>query len=234
MAFRTILGAMLMALPGVAHADMTASYGMASGTIPFMTLEIASHGDIRGTMMNGNVTFIVHNGHGFTIVKTPQGLAVSRIEDVATAMGERLAKMDPDLRSKIGQHAGEISLALNGTRTIDGRTGDAYFMKLPDGTLSGEPWAVISHDPKLAPLGKAMADQFAMSMKVMGSMMPTLAFEPMLEVLHKGTPIMMTGMQLLSVSDALIAPSEFELPAPPLTLDQVRQRIASGGIKTGG
>lgn len=234
---RMMLAAALLVLPVAAHADMTASYGVANGTTPFMTLEIAGNGDIHGAMMNGNITFIVQGDHGFTILKTPEGPVVERVEDVATVMGEQLAKMDPALRDKIGQHAGEISLAQNGTQTVNGRTGDAYFMKLPNGTMSGEPWAVISHDPKLAPLGKAMADQFAMSMKLMGPVIPLLAFQQMLDVLHKGTPIMMTGMQLLSVSDAPVAPSEFVLPGPPQTLDQVRQRIAAQanrGTKAGG
>jgi hypothetical protein len=232
---KAIWGAVLLAVPGVAHADMTAVYGMTNGTMPFLTLEIAANGDIHGTMMTGNVAFIVqHDGHAFTILKTPDGTTVvSRVEDIATAMTEQAAKLSPDLREQMAKHAADVKLVLNGTQTINGRTGDAYFMTLADGKSADQPWAVISHDPKLAPLATAMAGQFEMSMKLLGPMLPTAAFQPMLDILHKGAPLMMTGMTLQSVSDAPIPASEFVLTAAPQTLDQVRARVASGGMKTG-
>jgi len=235
MAYRAMLGAMLLALPGGAHADMTAVYGMAGGTVPFLTLEIAANGDIYGTMISGSNTFIVrHDGHAFTILKTPDGMTVvSRVEDIATVMTEQAAKFGPDLREQMAKHAADVTLVPNGTQTINGRTGEAYFMKLADGKTSDQPWAVISHDPKLAPLATAMADQFAISMKLMGSLLPSAAFQSMLGVLRKGAPIQMTGMTLLSVTDKPISPSEFVLPAAPQTLDQVRRRMNGRVVRAG-
>jgi len=234
MRFKMVSGLALFAIPCAAHADLTAVYGMAAPNgPPFMTLEIAANGDIRGTMMSGGIAFIAHGGHAFVILKGADGPIVSRVEDVATATSEQIAKIRPDMRARIAEQAGALTLTLNGMRTVNGRTGDAYYIQQPDGTLSGQPWAVISHDPELAPLARAMADQFAMSMKLMGQAVPSAAFQPMLDVLQKGAPILMTGIQLQSVSDRPIPPSEFVLPAKPQTLDQVRQRGANGGMRVG-
>ena len=235
MGCKAIIGTVLLALPAVAHADITAVYGAPNAPQPFMTLEIAANGDVHGTMLGGKTTFIVHAGHSFVIQKMPDdSLVVSRVEDVGTVMAERMAKLAPEMREQVAKHASEMAIVANGTQTINGRTGDAFFMKLPDGKTSDQPWAVISHDPQLAPLGTAMAGQFEMSMKLMQSVIPPAAFQPMLDVLHKGAPVLMAGMTLQSVTDTPIPASEFVLPAAPQTLDQVRARMANGGMKAGG
>jgi len=235
MLYKAMLGAVLLAIPGVARADITATYGMADGNTPFLTMEIAANGDIHGALMSGGITFVVHDRHAFTIQKMPDGkTVVSRVEDIATVMTEMIAKLAPEARAQVAQYAKLMTLVPNGTRTINGRTGDAYFMKLPGGTQSDQPWAVISHDPALAPLGTAMVGQFEMSMKLMGGVLPALAMQPMLDVLHKGAPLMIAGMPLLGISNSPIPASEFALPAEPQTLEQVRARMTAGGMKTGG
>ncbi len=238
MRFKALLGSILLTVSTAAHADMTAVYAMTAPNAPpgapFLTLQIAANGDVHGTMVVGNIEFIVHDGHGFTILKGPSGPIVSRVEDVATVMSERIDKIVPGGFSKAAEAARSITYTLNGTETVNGRTGDAYYAHVPNGPADGALWAVISHDPKLAPLGRAMADEFAMSMKIMGTQLPSDAFQPMLDVLRKGAPLQMTGIQLQSVSDAPVPASAFVLPAPPQTLDQVRARMANGGLKTSG
>ena len=67
-----------------------------------------------------------------------------------------------------------------------------------------------------------MATQFEQGEKLLPSP-PNLATR---EILKSGTPVLLNGLELRSLSDAPIDPSEFELPAPPETPDALRKHLA--------
>lgn len=208
------------ALPTAAMADMTAIYAAPKAAFK-MTVEVATNGDVRGDVGRPGQSYITRDGHGYFLKAGPNGMEVMRIEDMGTVMAEQMAKLAPNFRSQIGQ-APVLKLVAKGSVTISQRTGTAYFMTAQDGSLSPFPWAVISTDPKLAPLGAAMAHQFEMSMTTMSSTMGTAPFANMLAVLKTGTPILFAGAELQSVSFDPVPSSHFELPATPETLDSVR------------
>lgn len=212
---------LLVASPAPALADLTAKYVVPKAGFT-MTVEIATNGDIHGDVGRPGQSFITRAGHGYFIQSGPTGPAVMRVEDMGTVMAEQTRKLDPKFREEMQQHAPTIKLVQKGTMTINGRTGAAFFMQAPNGSLSPMPWAVISSDPALAPLGAAMVRQFEMSLTTMSSTMGTRPFANMLAVLRTGAPIFFTGAELASISTAPIPSSRFELPAKPATLDEVR------------
>lgn len=232
MRYKTALIMAVLVIPGVVHADMTAVY--AAPNTPFqMTIEIATNGDVRGEMPMGNVAFLTQDGHGYIIEQGADGPVVSRVEDLATVATEQMAKLAPKFREELAAHATPMTFVLKGQVVINGRTGDAYYFQAPNGDLSPKPIVVISHDPALAPLGRAMATQFSMSMKLGGQMLPVGVFQPMLDILQKGAPLLFTGAELQSVSEAPVSATEFALPTQPLPLDKVRQRRMVHGPAAG-
>jgi hypothetical protein len=221
---------LLVGLSSPAFADLTAKYAK-PGTGFSMTVEIASNGDVRGDAGQPGQSFLTLNGHGYFLKSTPTGTAVMRIEDMGIVMAEQMAKLNPEFRAQMQQHAPVIKLVEKGTMTINGRTGVAYFMQADNGALSSMPLAVISKDPALAALGTAMAHQFEMSMTTMSATMGTTPFANMLAILKMGTPISFAGAELQSVDLEPIPTSHFDLPAKPASLDEVRQLMAPALLK---
>lgn len=213
---------LIIGVSSPALADITAKYAK-PGTAFMMTVEIASNGDVRGDAGQPGQSFLTREGHGYFLKATPTGTAVMRVEDMGAVMAEQMAKLDPQFRTQMQQHAPVIKLIEKGTMTINGRTGAAYFMQADNGTLSPMPWAVISKDPAFAALGSAMAHQFEMSMATMSASMGTAPFVNMLTVLKTGAPILFAGAELQSVDLTPIPAAHFELPAKPESLDKVRQ-----------
>ncbi len=221
---------LLIGASSPALADLTAKYAK-PGTGFMMTVEIGSNGNVRGDAGKLGQAFLTRDGHGYFLKVTPTGTAVMRIEDMGAVMAEQMAKLDPQFRAEMQQHAPAIKLVEKGTMTINGRTGAAYFMQAADGTLSPTPWAVISKDPSLAELGSAMAHQFEMSMATMSASMGTAPFANMLTVLKMGAPISFAGAELKSVDPSPIPAAHFELPAKPESLDRVLQLMSPASPK---
>lgn len=89
------------------------------------------------------------------------------------------------------------------------------------------PVVVISDDPNLALLGKAMSKQFGTSLTLMRGLLGNVpdVFTEMDALLQTGAPLSYAGMDLVSVNHAPIDPERFELPAPPQTVEQIRARL---------
>lgn len=221
---RLFLTLLLALAPSCALADMTATYG-SPGSDFTMKVEIAANGDVRGDVVGRpDIYFITRGGQGYFIQADPSGPLVTRVDDMGAAMGEQMAKMAPGFRDGVKQLT--LNMVEKGEATVNGRKGAAYYLRLtPDGALSPQPWAVISHDPALAPLGEAMARQFDMSMSMGSPMMPTETFDEVRAVLHTGTAISFGPAQLQAISLAPIPASEFELPGPLESMDHLRARL---------
>lgn len=218
---RLIILLAALTLTGVAQADTTATYGNPAGTFS-MTARIASNGDIRGDVPGRTYYFVA--GKDFFVDRTDKGAIVMRLDDIGTVMTERWA----ELSAKMGIPSftpPPMTLVRRGTISINKWTGDAYYMQV-NGQTSPQPWAVISHDPALVELGKAMERQFAKSEMMMGQVMkghgPTWN---MTHVLSLGAPISFAGAELQSVSFEPIPKAEFVLPAEPVSIDEVRKRM---------
>ncbi len=163
----------------------------------------------------------MRGGQSYVIDAADGKPAIMRVEDLATAIAERMSKENPEAWEQM-THLPHRTLFLKGGVTIGDRTGDAYYGREADGTVSAKPFIVTSHDPALAPLGKAMAAQFEAAEK----MSPPGVNMSVLETMRKGTPLLMAGLELKSISTADVDPVQFALPGPVDTLDDVRARLA--------
>ena len=203
----------------MAKADLTATYAAPNGQSS-MKIEVASNGNLRSQRIPGTRTVILRDGQSYLIDVSHGRPTVARTDDLAAVTAEIMAKAQPAVWEQM-THAPHRILVMKGSMTINGRTGDAYYAQAPDGTLSGTPFVVISHDPALAPLGQAMAVQFELGEK----MSPSGRNKSVLAALQQGTALILNGLELQSVSDAPVDPSAFELPAAAQTPDELRKRM---------
>lgn len=211
---------LLTLFPSMASADLRARYAAPDGRTS-MTIGVATNGNLRSERTPGAGVVVVRDGQSFFVENDNGRPIVTKAEDLATATHEAIAKLAPDVRAQLAS-APQRVLVMKGTLTVQGRTGDAYYSRAPDGTVSDTPFLVISHDPALAPLGQAMAVQF----EIGGHLSPTGVNKSVLDAMQTGTPVLLNGLELGTISDQAVDPTEFTLPAPAETLDQVRERLA--------
>jgi hypothetical protein len=226
------IATLLVILAGPALADTTAVYEARNGAFK-MTIEIAANGDVRGDVAaKPGSYFVTRNGEDFVVLATPQGVVVDRTADLAQVTAKVAIEKTPEL-AKLG---GTVSRDLSTTNffvagppvSINGRPGTPYYFRMGYGKVDLPPVAVISTDPALAPIGRMMARSFEMSEHMSSSMFGAAAppFETELDqILTTGAPLAFAGAQLVSVDNAPIAPSRFELPAPPESPAAIEKRI---------
>ncbi|GHH18990.1 hypothetical protein GCM10008023_25540 [Sphingomonas glacialis] len=227
---RQLFCVMTLSLSVPAWADTTAVY-RASGAPFEMQVEVAANGNVRGKVMGQAAYFLTLSGEGYLVLETPTGPAVDRLGDVAAIMAETLDAMftaHPELKNAMAQQP-SILVQEHGTAVVGGRTGKAYFFVGQDQKRSPRAVAVVSDDPALAELGKAMAAQFDMSIKLNPMMGKSAFATQMSRILHGGTALTFGGGDLVSVRGATIDPARFVLPAKPETLDQARDRFKANG-----
>lgn len=239
------LATLFLICPAPAFADMTAIYEFRN--LPAeMRIQISDNGDALMSLVlsdpNSNMTmtapyFLTREGRGYYIAATPSGPLVARIEDVAAVMAEHMSEQMPQLRDHaedLDQPA--VDLVPIGDATINGRTGTAYTSPSRIDAGATRPMVIISQDPSLAPLARAWAQQFDVSTAMMGQIFGPVDYaRNMKEILATGAPIYFIGTELKSVDSTPIPPSEFQLPAPPASLEEVRRsmlRIAPGSAST--
>ncbi len=226
--------ALLIAAP--VQADTTAVYKSPKLGAE-MTIEIASNGDVRGSVGGRGDYILTLDGKGYLVFFTDKGVVVDRVDDAATAMTDYIREKMPQLAKMPGIDGpggpdGPKYVA-GGVLTVNGRAGTTWYLQWGAAQRAdSEPEIVISNDPALAELGRAMARQFEMSTRTLGQMLGHKdgRMSGMNDVLRTGAPLRVAGMDLVSVTAAPIAADRFKLPAEPETLEQVRARlVASGG-----
>lgn len=219
---RSIVFLALVALASAAHADTTAIYGNTAAKFT-MTVKIASNGDIRAEVPGRTYYFV--GGKDYFADRTETGVVVMRLDDMVKVMTEQFAQQS----AKLGIPSftpPPLTLAHKGTVPVNKWSGDAYYMQAPNGQMSPRPVAVISHDPSLTELGKAMARQYEKSEMMMGQVMKGRApTSNMDQVLSSGAAISFAGAELQSVSFEPIPKDELDLPAQPAPIAEVRKRM---------
>ena len=224
-----LLTFVILAMASSAQADTTAIYA-GPGDVCSMTVKIASNGDLRAEV-KGNTPGLVSGreyyfvgGKDYIVDRTDVGNIVMRLEDVEKVLAEQA-----DASGFSSFRAAPLTLVRGGTLSINKWSGDAYYTPAPNGQVSPKPVAVISSDPSLAQLGKAMQRQFATAEALMNQL--TKGHGPrsnMDQVLSSGAPISFAGADLQSVSFDLIPKEEFNLPSQAVLIDQVRKRMRAG------
>jgi len=226
------MAGLIVILAGPALADTTAVYEARNGAFK-MTIEIAANGDVRSDVAAKPGSYLVtRHGEDFVVLTTPQGVVVDRMADLSQVT----AKVTIEKIPKLAKLGGTVSHDLSATHffvagpvvSINGRSGTPYYFRMGYGKVDLPPVAVISTDPALAPMGRMMARSFEMSehmsSSITGSVPPPFETE-LGQILATGAPLAFPGAQLVSVDNAPIAPSRFELPGPPESPAAIEKRV---------
>jgi hypothetical protein len=221
---RLILAVLLLAgLPAAAaRADMKATY-LHPRRFDTVIVEVAGNGDSR-LQFSGQVWRLqIVGGENYVIYERPQGPYVVRLADLQQLFVERRPAL-PNPPSLAGLH-----LVRRGTASFAGHSGTAFFFETPDrAEMSPYPMLVVSADPALAPFGRPIALQmdFAiLSYRLAGTVIPPI-FVAMREALGGGTALSFFGLDLQGIERTPIDPARLRLPAPPVTMEELR----AGGV----
>ena len=220
---RSIVVLASLALASAAHADTTAICGNAASKFT-MTVKIASNGDIRAEVPGRTYYFV--GGKDYFADRTETGVVVMSLDDMVKVMTDQFAEQS----AKLGIPSftpPPLTLVHKGTVSINKWSGDAYYMQAASGQMSPRSVAVISHDPSLAQLGKAMERQYEKSEMMMGQVMKGghARTSNMVQVLSSGATISFAEAELQSVSFDPIPKDELALPAQPAPIAEVQKRM---------
>lgn len=222
-----------------------------------MTVEIADNNSVRYELSTGGPYGLILDGIDYFVDAGSREPVVDRVDDLVTAQVEAMAALKPALKEHVPTTGTQLvptgKVTINGRtgqafayKFEKSTANSAVIIFNPHPQLSkvgkitteemsesegekalAQTVVVISHDPNLAQLGKAMAKQFSTSMRMMAGVIGNTPapFRQMQTLLQSGAPLSFAGMELRSVNHATINPQRFELPAQPETLDQVRERM---------
>ena len=216
----------MLALAAAAPAptDLTATYASpGAGPNTSMKVEVATNGNMRFEA-SGGITFIRREGHTYLVTGKGPAALVADVADFETIARESLAKSGPGFCASIPSPGPLASLVQEGIATVQGRTGEAWYRRTRDGKLAAKPEAVISHDPALAPIGVAVAEEYRADKRLMPDCPALHALvAPMEAVLASGVALAWEGMELTAVHAGPIDAKRFELPAAPKSLARLRE-----------
>lgn len=207
------LAALLAAAP--VQADITARFAQESG--PPITVQVRDNGDSRIVVTDG--VYVMRDGVAYMILTDPRGTFVTRQEDFVALMQELLTAVPrlPGARDPVP------GVEEQGTETVAGRTGTIFRVGAPGSTDTID--FVISEDPELAPVGRAMATLLGPLLTASMESTPGLGAE-MTGLFARGTVIRFGFMwRLDSVDMAPVAAAGFELPSAPIGREAVRARF---------
>ena len=130
---RRLLAIAILALSATpASADTTAVYRSAKFGGE-MTIEIASNGNLRGTMGGRGDYVLTIGGEGYFVFFTAKGVVVDRASDIAGALGDYVREKMPEF-GKFPDFEGP-TLVEGGKMTVRGRAGTIWYTSI-DGAIS--------------------------------------------------------------------------------------------------
>lgn len=225
------LGLSSACLPIPAMADIAGRYETRDGNAVIemeMTVEADDSGNVRFQMAGSGGYYLFHDGELFVVEKDNDNFTVIRTADLFAVQQEAMARLgwkgaDPSE----GMTPPSFQFAPMGEEIVGGRAGIGYGIVSETNEEPMYASIVIGSDPELAPLGQAIAFAQQASVKGMGSMGSMLGMmnADMIELLQGGAPLRMLKIELTDVSLDPIPKVRFELPAEPLTINQLRAKI---------
>jgi len=222
MRIRLILAAFSAALfaAGPAAADMTARFAQADGAPPVVA-QINDRGDSRVTVTEA--VYLTTGGVTYMILNDAQGQFVARQEDFLRLMNELLAALPAESPSAPAQ----LRIVEAGTESLAGRSGTIF--RLSDPAMPSDSFdLVISTDPGLAPLGRAMASVIGPFSMAVARSMPGFG-AAVSEVIGHGALLRFGPLwRLETIEVAPVPQSAFALPSAPLGIDALRARLLAG------
>jgi hypothetical protein len=219
MVWRSVAGFLLALWGTPALADIRADYVEVGGSRS-LRVEVADNGDMRFTGEDGNYTLFrngavyeVHPGPETPIVVTSEVVAYRTREDFRTGRASTMVERGSEPEGPIVFMPGEVVTAAGNDGVRYGVSGNR---RTP---------VILSTEPVLLPLGKAMASYFhaidfmnADEGTDMGNLPALLADHAVLGFWE---------MRLVRVDFGPIDPARFRLPAAPLTLAAIKPRRES-------
>ncbi len=215
----------LLAGAGSAEAGLRAVYFDAAKTKQ-LVIEVADNGDARIGEADSQDYGLLIGGHFHVVGEQGGQPMVARIEDIGAAIDQVVPPIFHDLLKGSGtaQPSAKIRIEAAGEQQVGGRTGRVYHVRgLDGGDADKAADYVISTDPALAPVGRAL-EQFMNAALVpaavlMGPAIPELIAETH-QIFALGTPIDAGGRFRLDRVETVDVPaSRLVLPAPPATID---------------
>lgn len=220
-----------------AHADIAGRFETVGDGSPIrleMTVEADEAGNVRTQMARLGSYYLLRDGELYQVTHSDGEQSVVRVADLMTLQAELSKDFFPDEPMPMDQPLQRF--AAMGSEVVQGRSGIGYGMVSDDSPEPRYASIVVSKDPSLAPLGRAIVasnEAMAGSMSGWGQMGTMLALmnEDMLAVLRTGAPIRMLQLELTDLSSDPIPSERFDLPAEPLTLDEVRDRMKPKAVE---
>jgi hypothetical protein len=211
-----------------AWADVTGRYENTEED-PFidmeMTIETDDHGNVRMQSAGQPNYYLLKDGVVYAVSRGSTGPSVVRVADLLTVQAETLTRMGVSDRftDRVGD-APRMEFVAIGPATVGGWTGTAYGFKSRSSDSTTRPTLVLSHDPRIAPLGRAMVAMQANMAAGMGRLSPifTQLGRDYEALMANGTPVRMMEIELTDVSFEAVDPERFALPTLPMSIDELR------------
>jgi hypothetical protein len=195
-----------------------------------LTVEIADNGDVR-VGPEGQDMYVLLLGDTSYVVSIKDGKTqVARLADVAAAFDKVMPPMFGKLfgAAASATQGSTMKIEKIGSETVNGRVGTAYRLK-GDDVGEKPPEVVMSQDPALAPVGRAMGRFTEATMLMLAPLFGKATggmVADMRAVLALGTPLRGgDGMTLKSVETADVPAARVALPAKPQTVDEIVKSI---------
>lgn len=225
--------AAMLSAPVAAQTDISARYEMSEdapspprGLDMEITFEVSTEGHVRMQAQQMPMYFLYRDDTFYIVRRAEDGPVVVVASEYLNVQLEFAREMfgedfGPDLEDL---DMPSIDYVAIGEETVNGRTGTAYTMQDDDGEPLERVMLVLSNDPQLAPLGRAIQGASAGMSRGLGGPFAGLGstLNEMNAIFSEGAPLRMMVLELTDVSFDDIPDERFELPAEPLTIEQMR------------
>jgi hypothetical protein len=235
-----ILSAIGLLAASPAWADVTARYAAGESGRSLLTIEVSDRGDSRMFFGNGSpsitrdgVAHLVRTDRRGTYVAREEDWTAIQIEHARDLRSRGLLRFPPSAAAGSSPAAPAYRVARGGSEIVGGRRGTVWLLRglrgrAGDRTLD----FVVSTDGDLAPLGRLLARINAPSnprsrqWADAGFANDGASHNGIAPIFERGTVIRMGHrMRLKSVDTRPVPASEFVLPSPPLTREQLAARL---------
>lgn len=182
-----------------------------------LKVEVSEQGS-RLEYSNQPFRLILRNTEAYIVYKTSPEV-VLRVSDAEKVFEE--FRPNVKIESSV---IDRVKLVERGTATIAGYTGRAYHIQTSDG-VSSRPALVVSNDAKLKGVGEPLARQFDFSIttvRLSGRPVPPNILL-LRQFIGNGTALAFAGYRLESVTSGDVDAKRLELPAEPVSIEQLRQ-----------
>ena len=224
----------LLAAAQPAFAGQKATYVDDGGKT--ILIEVTDSGDARIAPSTPDQYGVLRDGQFYLVSKEEGKWKVARIEDVAAALDQVLP---PIFKTLFGAAAKAKPTAMHmepkGTRTIAGYSGKVFVVHTSDDKKGDPPSEVVlSEDPSLQPVGRAMGGFLTSTMLLMAPFLGDAAADMIRDtqtVLSHGAPLDIRGkFRLTSVTAAEVPASAVELPARPQSVSEIVAALKASSV----